>query len=386
MTNINEINVFPAINFVPRFLGELFEKIPNLKNSMEYKGYTIKYDLSFKIDVIGIEDVGFIVLKNTVNPKGAKIFRFSYVKPEHRGKNIRNMLLEFTIKELGIKPIISDNNISLSSAKNYLKLLKNTDLTVSIYNKETKEKIPYTSEQNFLHTFDKELKFTNKSSNFKDGKNLVLMFEENNFKSALDKINEIYVGDFDIDDIKSFYFKKLKELNPIKTIKNNSEEIKIIKEDKFIIIGIVDKAFIALEKMPDIKYLQWTRSYIIPELRGRGIRELLLKTALKNNYRPLVSDSTLSIPAAKNFEKILKNPDFNVKIYDSEDDVVLPYKPDAKIYHSPEDEFNSNHIGIEYKDADKYLWLIESKSEIDVFTEEIQNMIEKEKLVLSKKK
>jgi len=621
MKNISEINVSPSIDFNPSFLEEMISEIPTLKNSKEYKGYTIKYDFSFKRDMIGIENVGFIVLKQTINPKGARVFRFSYVKPGYRGKSIRNMLLEFAIKELGIKPIISDDNISISSAKNYLKLIKNTDLSVSIYNKDTKEKIPYTDEQNFLHSFDKELNFTNRSTNYKDGKKLVLMFENNehpksltklneiyvnnfdikiltnnqmlteseilkeqelyeNFltsikqylgqnynktindisttisdaKSAVilikeiinnadllekvnaqlgkqirtlvkyinkninevldkilnedvkikivkivktvigyvtkyvtlsgwkgfisrlgiygfvkfisdkftdlqnindmvktglldnivekvtdlssilvnatiqsflsffsslttikkyfldiltyirikisfvvinnsideaidliegiyddvDQINEIYIGDFGLDDLEvGMYFRKLKKLPGKMINSHNDYNIKTVKYNNTSIIGIEDIGFIVIEKQSNLKYLQWTRSFIKPEFRGKNLIPVFLKTALSQGLRPLLSDYTFSIMRAKNFEKILQNSEFSVKIYDTEDDIILPYEKTAKIYHSPEVSFDSSHVGANLEQAEKYVWLIEHsvKDAVNTFAEDLNNMI-----------
>lgn len=231
-------------------------------------------------------------------------------------------------------------------------------------------------------------KFGNKVS--KDGypvysfKDSVKLAGKSSLTEALEKIEEIYVGNFELDDHEISYFNsKLKRGKNPKIIKSGNYEIKIVKwPEGYWVVGIEDIAFIVVSKESDLKYLQWTRSYVSPDNRGKGILELLVKTTIDHGLSPLLTDYTLSLPAAKHFNKILSSPNFKVHIYDTEEDKKLPYEVGSKIYHSPEGELGGDHVGADYEDAEKLVWMIESKDCIDIEQDEILNEIKNKKVSL----
>lgn len=428
MTEINEI-LISNIDFKPAFIDRTFDQLSTVTNSKEYKGYNFKYKLGEE-DIIGIEGICFTILKQDKEiPKG-KVLGYAYVAPEWRGKDLSLIMIEFIINELGIKPIFSDKILSPANAKQMLSLTKSGRVKISIYDVETDRRIKYNEKTPVFYSVEQ---FKAKSNMGADvmtrGKYRFIMedgrivkgvnttqdvgvdeikkqskkfgnsvssdgYPKYSFrdsvkkagdvlKEALEQIDEIYVGDFDLDDHEvSYYFGKLDRAKAFKKVKSGDYEIKIGKwPEGYWVIGISDIGFIVVSKERDLKYLQWTRSYVNPEHRGKGILELLLKTALDNGLKPLVTDYTLSIPAAKHFNKILSSSEFKVNIYDVEDDIILPYKPDAKIYHSPEGELGSEHDGAEYKDAEKYVWMIESKDFIDQSLDDILNEITSQKII-----
>lgn len=199
-------------------------------------------------------------------------------------------------------------------------------------------------------------KFGNKVN--KDGYPIYSFYDSPNIAGKV-KLDEVYIGDFGLESNEiTNSFKFLSNCKPLKEIEVNGKKIKICKYKNDYVVGIENMAYIILEKNKTYNFLQWTRNYVTPEARGQGLTLLLLKAALLNNLNPILSDDTFSLMNAKNFEKVIKDNSFKVKIFDTETKKILDYDKNIPVYHSSEVEYLGNNSGAALEDADRYLWLI----------------------------
>lgn len=134
-TNINEVDI-QKVDFDPKRISYVFNTLQNISNFDNFKGYKVKSGEVDGLLLVGIDDVGYIIIAEEDN---FYILKNSYINPDYRGKNIRNILIEFALSHLHIKPIVSNNTVSPMSLKSWNKLKSDTNLKLSLFDFNSKE-------------------------------------------------------------------------------------------------------------------------------------------------------------------------------------------------------------------------------------------------------
>lgn len=133
------------------YVTNTFNNLKKVKYKKKYQGYDIHTGIFNDLILIGIIDVAYILIYEKDN---FNILGNSFVSPDFRGKNIKNLLIKFAIDELKLSPLVSDDFLTKNSLNSWLKLsAMNFDL--KIINWGTKE-ISNISNKNYL---DKNSRF-----------------------------------------------------------------------------------------------------------------------------------------------------------------------------------------------------------------------------------
>lgn len=141
---LDEIELTNA-SYQDNYTANIFKNLKKTTYKKNFQGYEINTGVFDDLLVVGIKDIAYILIYEKDN---FYILGNSFVIPDYRGNNIKNLLITFSIKELKLTPLVSDNFLTKNSLKSWLKLSQ-MGFNLKVIDWNTKE-ISNLSDKNYL--------------------------------------------------------------------------------------------------------------------------------------------------------------------------------------------------------------------------------------------